>query len=696
MQSTFIRCLILSIVCSLYTYAQSDTKPDEGTRRSKLEDIYRIQDTRTTHIGSLLSYLSDRDPVIRRQATLACGSIQDTTLIPLLISNLLDDDSTVQYAAAFAIGQTASGLCTKGKENLQHDLIWTRLAQIQSKRADIAGRMIEEIGKFGTKEGLNDLMLRYGSDAGIVNIPLVMSIARFGMRNVYQQNATLYLVSLAKRTDPVPWQVIYTLQRIGNNPDIRANVTDLTVLTRQQDPLVRMYTASLLGKIHDSSSSITPLMELAEFDTDWRVRVNAIKALGMFSLAGRNDVIDLFRRLFVDEQEYVGLTALEVLGNTDVSIEEGSALFEQLRSYSENVDDGYLWYFQTTSANTLARLIGRKAVQYIHLSSRQNHFIQSGLLRALGQTGDTTALPTIQTYLSNSHPLVVEAALSALNDLGQKNRSKQSVIDEIYSSLLQTVSYDDPAVSATAGELLADSLWLRGTSVKPLLGKLEQLSVPHDIDAMQIFCSTLGKLGDQRAVKPLEKLLNAPDRSVAMAAGSALEELTGKSYAQAIPQEFQPLYTDFDFPYLRALPDTVEVTIETTKGDIQLQLYKNIAPFTVMSFLKLASQKGFFQGLTFHRIVPNFVIQGGDPHGDGTGGPGYSIRSEFSPLTYTTGSLGMASSGKDTEGSQFFITQSPQPHLDGKYTLFGSVTAGMGTVNTLRVDDRILDVKVGK
>jgi cyclophilin family peptidyl-prolyl cis-trans isomerase len=125
-----------------------------------------------------------------------------------------------------------------------------------------------------------------------------------------------------------------------------------------------------------------------------------------------------------------------------------------------------------------------------------------------------------------------------------------------------------------------------------------------------------------------------------------------------------------------------------------LNLFKDAAPFTVMSFLKLASQRGFYRGLSFHRVVSNFVIQGGDPHGDGWGGPGYTIRSEFSPLSFDEGELGMASAGKDTEGSQFFVTQSPQPHLDGRYTIFGKVVSGMDVVNRIQIDDRIFDISV--
>ena len=124
-----------------------------------------------------------------------------------------------------------------------------------------------------------------------------------------------------------------------------------------------------------------------------------------------------------------------------------------------------------------------------------------------------------------------------------------------------------------------------------------------------------------------------------------------------------------------------------------LELYTQAAPYTVLSFLKLAARH-FYDGLPFHRVVPNFVVQGGDPRGDGWGGPDYSIRSEFSLLRFERGMLGMASAGKDTEGSQFFITHSPQPHLDGRYTIFGRVRDGMDLVDRLQVGDTITTVVV--
>ncbi|HQY19474.1 MAG TPA: peptidylprolyl isomerase [Ignavibacteria bacterium] len=135
------------------------------------------------------------------------------------------------------------------------------------------------------------------------------------------------------------------------------------------------------------------------------------------------------------------------------------------------------------------------------------------------------------------------------------------------------------------------------------------------------------------------------------------------------------------------------IVIKTNKGNIRIELFPDAAPLTVLNFLKL-SEKNYFDGTIFHRVVPNFVIQGGDPTGTGYGGPGYSIRSEFSPVDFGTGYLGMASSGKDTESSQFFITHSATPHLDGRYTVFGKVTEGLDVVDIIMIGDVVEDVVV--
>ena len=132
--------------------------------------------------------------------------------------------------------------------------------------------------------------------------------------------------------------------------------------------------------------------------------------------------------------------------------------------------------------------------------------------------------------------------------------------------------------------------------------------------------------------------------------------------------------------------------MKTEKGDIRIEFFDEDAPKTVKNFKNLI-QDGFYDGLNFHRVIPNFVIQGGCPNGTGTGGPGYHIPCEINTQKHLTGSLSMAHAGKDTGGSQFFICHSPQPHLDGVHTVFGK-TADMDVVNSIEPGDAIISVGV--
>jgi cyclophilin family peptidyl-prolyl cis-trans isomerase len=162
--------------------------------------------------------------------------------------------------------------------------------------------------------------------------------------------------------------------------------------------------------------------------------------------------------------------------------------------------------------------------------------------------------------------------------------------------------------------------------------------------------------------------------------------------AEAIPSEASLRAT---LPRTRRSPqqaaltlpfDAPKVRCTTAHGDFVMQLDGRVAPNTTATFLELVRQ-GYFDDLSFHRVVPDFVIQGGCPEGTGWGSPGFNIRSEWSRLTYERGTVGIAHSGKDTGGSQFFVGLSPQPHLDGRYTIFGKVTSGMIVAEMVQPDD---------
>ncbi len=140
-----------------------------------------------------------------------------------------------------------------------------------------------------------------------------------------------------------------------------------------------------------------------------------------------------------------------------------------------------------------------------------------------------------------------------------------------------------------------------------------------------------------------------------------------------------------------------QISMETNKGTIEIDLFTADAPKTVNNFVFL-TRAGFYDGVTFHRVINNFMIQGGDPTGTGRGGPGYRFEDEFkgNPNRHGTGFLSMANAGPNTNGSQFFITHAPQPHLDGKHTVFGKVTSGMDVVNAIRQGDKMVKVTVSE
>jgi cyclophilin family peptidyl-prolyl cis-trans isomerase len=168
----------------------------------------------------------------------------------------------------------------------------------------------------------------------------------------------------------------------------------------------------------------------------------------------------------------------------------------------------------------------------------------------------------------------------------------------------------------------------------------------------------------------------------------AIEALGGEKFEGYQPEYNHPI----DWEFVKTIPANQQVTIETNKGEITLQLFVEDAPGTTSNFLKLVDSS-FYDGKFFHRVVPQFVIQGGCPRGDGWGSLDWTQRSEFSNYQmYETGTVGVASAGKDTEGVQFFITHCPTPHLDGRYSIFARVVSGMDVVQKIEVGDKMIRV----
>jgi len=205
----------------------------------------------------------------------------------------------------------------------------------------------------------------------------------------------------------------------------------------------------------------------------------------------------------------------------------------------------------------------------------------------------------------------------------------------------------------------------------------------------------LRQYGADAAAPALQEALADKDWAVRVRAAELLKQLDPASDADVRirPAPAQVAADVYQQPRLVAPAVSTQAFIDTDRGTIQIELAVLEAPLTVENFVTLA-RKGFFDGLTFHRVVPDFVVQGGDPRGDGEGGPGYTIRDEINERPYLRGTVGMALDWADTGGSQFFITHSPQAHLDAKYTVFGRVIAGMETVDRIEQGDVIRRVRI--
>jgi cyclophilin family peptidyl-prolyl cis-trans isomerase/HEAT repeat protein len=688
--------LALVLLSSTISSGQAPGVAGGETRAQKLRTILQVQDLRSGGDTLFRRYLHDPDTLVRARATLACANLQDTSLMARLLTNLVEGPLPVQDAAAFAIGQTAPSMARASADSLAHEIVSVRL-----DRTAAHDRMLEELGKFGSERELNELVLRGGKGGPAGRDPFLMAVARFAIRGISTPEATSFAVESLLGSAGSGWRAAYALQRIGDNERMRADASRLIGALSHPDPLVRMNIAALFGKLKADSTLVAPLLEVSLTDADWRVRVNALKALGNHPPDSR--VTAALGEAISDDNESVVLTALSVIagyggngpGERGVAGVRGDleALVPVVRRIAAGEGRPDNWRYRAGAAMALAKLEGGASLADLAVPPGADPLFAAGLIAAMGETGAPEAMGAIAPYLHVADPLYRRTALEAVQSLLTRNPADGPLRDSAYAASIAALTSGDMAVVTTAAANLGDSLFLGRDSAPALCAALGKLRPAADIEAIQEVCKTLAKIGDTSAAGALRSVIASGYPPAALAAATALTALTGEPSPAAIGRGGAPLHADFDFGYLESLPETIAVKLRTGEGEILMEWYRDAAPFTIMSLLKLAGGSGFYRGLIFHRVVPNFVVQGGDPRGDGWGGPGYSLRSEFSPLSYGAGTVGIASAGKDTEGSQFFITHSPQPHLDGRYTIIGNVVGGMDVVDRIQVGDGIIDLE---
>ncbi|NUM81988.1 peptidylprolyl isomerase, partial [bacterium] len=507
------------------------------------------------------------------------------------------------------------------------------------------------------------------------------------------------ITHLLINSDPeIRWRAAYALMRSGN-PRF---ANEMLLSLKDDDYRVRMDAARALGamgldKTDKSLRShvVNALLEIGSNDPDWRVRVNAMAALGNFKFL----VDDLKKIYFLtafegkkDKDIHVRLTAIKSMAASYQNDVKNVRAF--LAPFAEKHWPAMDWHEKAEFMISLTQMFGETLIDQSMFTgwlesclTDSNRYLRARSVTALANIRSPKIMPILEKTLTDSFPLVQTNALDVLSTI----KSERS-----HELLLQSLQSKNATVVAVAAGYLAEDESLKKNFdakenlVEKIISGFKNASV-SDIESQIIIFDIVGELKGSAAAVFLNTYLDDSSNVVAQSAVKNLEKIVGEEIDNK-----KPHYHDVDYSALLELKSKKpSAVIETSQGTIEIDFLMDDAPLTVMNFVKLAEMK-FFDGVYFHRVVPNFVIQTGDPAGTGWGGPGYAIRSEFNQRKYERGTVGMASSGKDTEGSQWFITHSAQPHLDGRYTVFAKVTEGMEVVDKIQVGDRVISVEIQK
>ncbi|MCB0403893.1 MAG: peptidylprolyl isomerase [Bdellovibrionales bacterium] len=426
-----------------------------------------------------------------------------------------------------------------------------------------------------------------------------------------------------------------------------------------------------------SESSAALLASSLRQHTHHTVREEAAKALGFQQPSPL--VLEALKAALSDTYNSVRTNALASL----------MKLGPSAKSLTKEVEESYTLspshWVRAGALRTLAAIDPERARPHVNaLLADGTSPIYAAGIKALVTLGSELDIAKLVAYLSHDNVEFVAKAAEALNSLAPKQFTK-----EIKASIKKALSRGDLAVTAVIADLIRQFQWNDFTS--ELTEAYSTFKRPDDVEAKVAILNAVAASGDAAAKPLIEGALKEPDHLVASAAAYAYRELFKQD-----PKVPIPLNTTFAGPsppiegVQKALRATVR--IQTNRGTFRLRFLQN-APLNAYNFVELVKKK-FYDGKSFHRVVPGFVIQGGDPRGDGYGGPGYLVRDEVGLDSHVRGVVGLATAGKDTGGSQFFVNLNPNLHLNGRYTAFAHVISGMEVIDRLELDDKIVAARL--
>jgi cyclophilin family peptidyl-prolyl cis-trans isomerase/HEAT repeat protein len=622
----------------------------------------------------LVLLLSDGEARIRRRAAIAVGRVGLPEGVPALVRLLqTDTDQEVRQMAAFALGLIGD---PSAVEPLR--------AAVADPVPLVAGRAAEALGLIGDTASAGEIGKMVAThaaaaaavpiDDGRAQIDPAADAFRLGVYALTRLKNYEGLAASLLGPDGAPrlqwWPVAYAFQRIEDKRALPA----LLALARSNSAYTRAFAIKGLGALRDASAVpvLLPLIDPAHATSG--VTIEAIRALARIGDAEGEPVLTklLYTRGLNPMARAETLLALgESAANVSVD-----AFVDFMGDPMPTVRLAALQGFAKRDDDTFLTVLSG-------LDPDPHWSVRAGLATILGTKDPERSLPRLIPMLGDTDMRVVPSVLTALTKL------KAPDIAKILSDHL---GKDDVSVRATAATNIGEIKPEGG--VEALVAAYKRGEADLVIDTRAAALEALSKYGAAEAVPTLRVALGDKDWAVRVKAAELLKTLDPTiETAQAIRPAPSARAVNYETPSLINPAVSPHVFIETEKGTIEIELDVLDAPLTTDNFVTLA-RKGYFDGLTFHRVVPDFVIQGGDPRGDGEGAPGFTIRDELNQEPYVRGTVGMALAWRDTGGSQFFITHGPQPHLDARYTVFGRVIAGIEVVDAINQWDVVKRIRV--
>ncbi len=656
------------ILCMFVFYAlvlNCRQKPDNET---KWRQLVVLENERHFEDAFIYSCLRDSDPKIRARAALCIARFQNYDAADSLQSLLSDMDVDVRESAAFALGQIGLALKLKGDTTSNACESYLISALKEEKEQRVREYILDALGKAGSRKSVPVLLKHVRGDALLLKAAAMQSIGLLAYWNCADTVVADEIIAGLDDPDKnVRWKTAYALMRLKDISSANKIVNAL----QDDEPLVRMYAARSLGEIK-AASFVPALLEHAN-DSDWRVQVNVLRAIERIGdWAWAPDVIPLLNA----KNEHVKRAAISALGSL-----ECQKATQNLREICQDRSS----FLCGDAAKALSQILKEQAIPIIEpLIQSESAYIRRKAAESLGLIANEESFNLLQMMLKDKDIGVRTHALDSIGRFGMELSKERTV-----QIILEKLSLDDLALTTVVAQICATNQIAE--LVPELMEAYHRFDSPTGIEPRVAIIQALGELNAESAIRFLEKALQDEYEAISQASIQSLKRITGGDYSaeRLKVNQKQPRSGGIAFPKIKK----ARAKIVTNKGDIVVELFLEDALFTVANFIKLVNE-GFYNGIIFHRVVSDFVIQAGCPRGDGWGGPGDSIRCEINQRKYGRGAVGMALAGKDTGGSQFFITHSPQPHLNGRYTVFGQVVHGMDVVDKIQPYDIILSVEI--